>query len=328
MKIRDILEARAAIEKAVRVYFDDEGFVEVTTPVAVPHPNLDPNVYPVPLTVKDFQGRSNVLWLHTSPELSMKKLLAMGSGNIYQVGPVFRDGERTKKHRCEFSMLEWYRTHGDYEEAMRDTIRVFRAACRAVSGEEMVVYQGTHYDLAEPWDELTMAEVFYKYAGVGSWDPVELQEALEEAGCSVGRDSTIRDLFFQLYMERVEPFLGIERPLIVRDYPDFLGTMARPRPDDPNVLERFEVYIGGMELANGYSELTDPVELEKRMIEVLGDLENGGMRGLSVDGEFLEAVKNIPPCAGVSVGMDRLAMIVLDADDISQVVFPYGEKTT
>jgi lysyl-tRNA synthetase class 2 len=168
-----------------------------------------------------------------------------------------------------------------------------------------------------------MAEAFYNYAGVGSWDPGELREALEGAGCRVRRDSTVRDLFFQLYLERVEPVLGAQRPMIVRDYPDFLGTMARPRPDDPRILERFEVYIGGMELANGYSELTDPVQLEERMVEVLDDLEDQGMRGLSVDGEFLESVESLPPCAGVSVGMDRLVMLLMDAEDISQVLFPY-----
>jgi lysyl-tRNA synthetase class 2 len=134
MDLRNILEARAAIKEAVRVYFDGEGFVEVATPVAVSHPNLDPNVYPVPVVLKDFHGRPHNLWLQTSPELSMKKLLAKGSGNIYQIGPVFRDGEKSRLHRCEFTMLEWYRVQADYEEAMRDTIRVFRAACRAVTG--------------------------------------------------------------------------------------------------------------------------------------------------------------------------------------------------
>jgi lysyl-tRNA synthetase class 2 len=328
MELRNILEARAAMEGAVRDYFDSEGFVEVTTPVAVPHPNLDPNVCPVPVTIRDFKGRPHEMWLQTSPELSMKKLLAMGSGSIYQVGRVFRDGEKTKRHRCEFSMLEWYRVQADYEEAMRDTIRVFRAACRAVTGEEQLTYQGIMYDLAQPWDEITMAEAFYRYAGVGSWDADELREALRSEGIKVKRESTVQDLFFTLYVEKVEQGLGLERPVIVRDYPAFLGTMARPRPDDPKILERFEVYIGGLELANGYSELTDPVELEERMIAVLRDLEEEGVQGLSVDEEFLEAVKNLPPCTGVSVGMDRLAMVVLDADDISQVVFPFEEKTT
>jgi lysyl-tRNA synthetase class 2 len=328
MNLRSILEARAAMEEAVRAYFDEEGFVEVTTQVVVRHPNLDPNVHPIPVTIRDFNDQPGKFWLHTSPELSMKKLLAMGSGDIFQIGPVFRDGERTRLHRCEFSMLEWYRIHANYEDAIRDTIRIVRAACRVVRGEEKAFFAGQEYDLAAPWEEMTMAEAFHHHAGVESWEADELREALEEEGCIVGPGSMVQDLFFQLYLEKVEPVLGVERPTIVRDYPAFLGTMAGSRADDPKILERFEVYIGGMELANGYTEFNDPVELGERMDTVLRDLERKGIQGLSVDEEFLEAMNRLPPCAGVSIGMDRLAMVVLDADDISQVVYPYEPETT
>lgn len=327
MSIRSILEARAAMEEAVRAWFDEEDFVEVTTPAVLPHPNLDPNVHPVSVIIRDFGGKPHDLWLHTSPELSMKKLLAMGSGSIYQIGPVFRDGENTRLHRCEFSMLEWYRVHADYEDAIRDTIRVMRAVCRAVTGEERAVFAGRDYDLAKQWEELTMAEAFNRYAGVQSWDPEELRETLKSMGYGVRKNSTVQDLFFQLYMEKVEPGLGVERPVIVRDYPAFLGTMARPKPDDPAILERFEIYIGGVELANGYSELTDPLELSERMDNVLRDLEEAGIKGLTVDDEFLEAADNLPPCAGVSLGMDRLAMVAMDAEDIAQVVYPFEKRT-
>ena len=173
-----------------------------------------------------------------------------------------------------------------------------------------------------------MAEAFDRHTGVKSWDPEELRDTLRSMGCALKKQSTVQDLFFQLFVEKVEPELGVERPVIVRDYPAFLGTMARSRLDDPTVLERFEVYIGGVELANGYSELTDPVELGERMVSVIRDLENTGIKGLTVDHEFLDAVGNLPPCSGVSVGMDRLAMIVLDANDITQVVYPYNVRTT
>jgi lysyl-tRNA synthetase class 2 len=302
--------------------------VEVVTPVALLHPNLDPNVFPLAVLIRDHTGREQNHWLHTSPELSMKKLLAMGSGNIYQIGPVFRDSERSPLHRCEFTMLEWYRVQADYEDAIRDTIRVFRTACSAATGGEKTVFRGREYDLSLPWEEITMAEAFDRYADVRSWDPDELREGLVNTGSTVLPQSGVQDLFFQLYLEKVEPALGVERPVIVRDYPAFLGTMARPRSDDQTLLERFEVYIAGVEVANGYSELTDPVELEQRMNLVLHDLDSAGIKGLTVDYEFLEAVGNLPPCAGVSVGMDRLSMITLDADDISQAVFPYTEGST
>ena len=315
------------MEEAVRVYFNDEGFVEVTTPVVVPHPNLDPNIRPVPVNIADLSGESYRSWLHTSPELSMKKLLAKGSGSIYQIGPVYRDEEHTRLHRCEFSMLEWYRVDADYEDAIRDTIRVVRAVCRAVTDGEELIFGGRSYDLAQQWEEITMAEAFRRYAGVESLSHDDLVEALENLGYRIGVESDIEDLFFHVYVETVEPSLGVERPTIIKDYPSFLGTMARPREDDPHTLERFEVYIAGLELANGYTELTDSVELAVRMEKVLTDLSVDGVEGLTIDDQFLEAMVDLPPCAGVSVGMDRLAMLALDAQDIAQVVFPYESQT-
>jgi lysyl-tRNA synthetase class 2 len=315
------------MEKAVRAWFDEEGFIQVTTPVAVSHPNLDPNVLPVPVTVRDFHGDPVHLWLHTSPELSMKKLLAAGSGSIYQIGPVFRDGERTRLHRCEFTMLEWYRVDADYEDAIRDTIRVFRAAMRAVTGGDEVVYRGLEFDLSEPWEELTMAQAFQRYAGLESWDAEEMRRVLGEMGHVFEPESTVEDLFFHLYLEKVEPELGMLRPAIVKDFPAFLGTMAEAKPESPAVLERFEVYIGGVELANGYTESRNPMILRERMEKAARSLALEGAGDLPVDERFLDAIREMPPCAGVSVGMDRLAMIALDADDISQVVYPFEEKT-
>ena len=311
------------MEEAVRAYFDDEGFAAVTTPSVVPHPNLDPNIRPVPVNIPDLSGGSCRHWLHTSPELSMKKLLAKGSGSIYQIGPVFRDEEHTRFHRCEFSMVEWYRVDAGYEDAIRDTIRVVRAVCRAVTNGEELIFGGRSYDLAQQWEEITMAEAFRRYAGVDSLTHDDLAEALESLGYRVSAESGVEDLFFHVYVEAVEPSLGIERPTIVKDYPSFLGTMARPREDDPDTLERFEVYIAGVELANGYTELTDSMELAGRMEKVLRDLSEDGVEGLTIDEQFLEAMNDLPPCAGVSVGMDRLAMLVLDAQDIGEVVFPF-----
>ncbi|MBN2719829.1 MAG: EF-P lysine aminoacylase GenX [Proteobacteria bacterium] len=325
--LQKILRGRMAMEEAVRTYFAGEGFLEATTPVAVPHPNLDPNVCPVPVTVRDFSGFPSRLWLHTSPELSMKKLLARGSGSIFQLGPVFRDGEKTPRHRQEFSMLEWYRAGADYRDAMKDTIAVIRAAARAVRGEEQALFSGKAYDLAGRWEEITMADAFRRYAGVGSWETRELREALRESVPDPDPGMTLEDLFFHLYVGKVEPELGREGPVIVKDFPSFLGTMARPLAKDPAVLERFEVYVAGLELANGYTEFSDRAEIRGRMAAALGGLEKEGVAGLTLDEDFLDALSGMPPCAGVSVGMDRLAMLLFDARDIAQVVFPFVEET-
>lgn len=311
------------MEGAIRAYFNGEGFIEVTTASLVEHPNLDPNIRPVPVNIADPSGKPYHRWLHTSPELSMKKLLARGSGNIYQIGPVFRDGEHGHLHRCEFSMLEWYRVDADYEDAIRDTIRIVRSACLAVTGSEVLTLHGSTFDLEDRWEEMTMAEAFESYAGVDSLTRESLAAAMEDLGYRVDPESGVEELFYHLYVEAVEPHLGIERPTILKDYPSFLGTMAKTREDDPRLLERFEIYIAGLELANGYTESSDAVELAERMERVVADFESDGLPGLSIDEEFLEAMAHLPPCAGVSVGMDRLAMLALDLDDISHVVFPF-----
>ena len=323
--LMEVLEARAAMTQAVRDYFTREGFLEVSTPALVRHPNLDPNVRPVAVSIHDQAGRHSRRWLHTSPELSMKKLLAGGAGSIYQIGPVFRDSEHSPLYRCEFTMLEWYRLEAGYEDAIRDTIRVVRAASRPISGGDEVTFKGRSYDLAGQWEEVTVAQAFDRYAGVRSLSSDDLSDALEGMGYTVRPDEPVEDLFFHVFVEAVEPFLGLERPTIIRDYPSFLGTMASAKPDDPKTLERFEVYIAGLEMANGYTELTDATQLAHRMEKVMADLTAQGVRDLSIDEDFLEAMAGLPPCAGVSVGMDRLAMLVLDRDDISEVVYPHGE---
>ncbi len=326
--INRVLHARAALEGAVRAYFNGEGFLEVTTPAALPFPNLDPHIRPIPLSIRDFSGRIHRHWLHTSPELSMKKLVARGAGDIYQIGPVFRDEEITPHHRSEFSMLEWYRTGADYDEVIEDTVNVIKSCCRSLQGSTRFSRSGRDWDLAGPWEDLTMLEVFGRYAGVDSFTESAMTSALQAAGYAGGLGAGLEDLFFRIYVDIVEPELGKEKPTIVRDFPDFLGTMARPKPGPPGFLERFEVFIDGLELANGYSELTEAEELRGRMERVRVSLESDGVEGLAIDGDFLDAVRGLPDCAGVSLGMDRLAMLLLGANDISQVVFPFDMETT
>lgn len=319
--LRTTLEALAVMRKAARGYFAAEGFVEVATSTLLPFPNLDPNVRPVPVSVNGPDGYHRH-WLHTSPELSMKKLLAAGSGSIFQICPVYRDEESTPQHRREFNMLEWYRADADYEAAMEDTVRVFRKMCMGVSGSMVINRAGVEFDLDRRWEVMTMASAFRSYAGVESFTSLEMSSALEARGYRCSRDDGREELFFRLYVDAVEPHLGRTAPTIVKDFPDFLGTMARVKPGCPGFLERFEVFIGGIELADGYSELTDGEELEKRMDKVRESLAADGVDGLEVDREFIEASSRLDSCAGVSVGMDRLAMLLLGTGDIGQVIFP------
>ncbi len=311
------------MENAVRAYFNGEGFVEVTTPAALMFPNLDPNIKPIRLSAKDLSGTSSDHWLHTSPELSMKKLIAAGSGSIFQICPVFRDEEVTPVHNMEFSMLEWYRVETDYNTAIKDSVNVLLAAIRAVTGTSVATRGGSEFDLEGPWEEITMNEAFKKFAGVDAFNRENMLDALGERGKKEALDAAPEEIFFRLYIQSVEPELGRYRPTVLKEFPSFLGTMAKPKDDDPELLERFEIFIGGLELANGFSELTDPDELERRMKKVSLALARDGLSGARVDREFLEASSRLGRCAGVSVGMDRLAMLAMGADTISEAIFPF-----
>lgn len=320
---REILKARARMENAVRAYFNGEGFVEVTTPAALMFPNLDPNIKPIRLSAKDLSGTSSDYWLHTSPELSMKKLVAAGSGSIFQICPVFRDEEVTPVHSMEFSMLEWYRVETDYNTAIKDSVNVLLAAIRAVTGTSVATRGGSEFDLEGPWEEITMNEAFKRFAGVDAFNREDMLDALGAKGKREALNADLEEIFFRLYVQSVEPELGRYRPTVVKEFPSFLGTMAKPKDDDPELLERFEIFIGSLELANGFSELTDPDELERRMKKVSLALARDGLSGARVDREFLEASSRLGRCAGVSVGMDRLAMLAMGADAISEVIFPF-----
>jgi len=314
------------MEKAVRAYFDAQGFTEVRTPVALPFPNLDPNVKPVAMWLEDFDGNRSRYWLHTSPELAMKMLLAEGAGDIYQISSVFRDGEVTLMHRPEFTMLEWYRQDTDYNDAIVDTTQVVKAVCSHVNGSHILSWAGQKFDLDGHWEQLTMLEAFRKHADVDSFDREEMSGRLAEGGTRIDRKQPVEEVFLRLFVEKVEPYLGMEAPTIIKDFPGFLGTMAMPVRENPDLLERFEVYIGGVELANGYSELTDAEELKVRMGKVKDSLTQAGVEGLNISPDFLEAVKRLPRCSGVSVGMDRLLMLCLGKEDISEVVFPFQKE--
>ncbi len=319
---RERLKARARMNYAVRAYFNGEGFVEVTTTAALRFPNLDPNVKPVWFSPGSICAADGGLWLHTSPELSMKKLVAEGSGDIFQICQVFRDESPSPIHNFEFTMLEWYRTGADYRDAVKDTVNVLLAVCQAVCGKTTVTRDGVEFNMEGPWEEISMAEAFTRFAGTSSFERPHLVDALEKRGYAGLEEESLEDLFFRLFVDAVEPMLGKFRPTVIRDFPAFLGTMAKPAESDPSILERFEIYVGGLELANGFTELTDTVDLRGRMKKVLESFQDSGLPDLSIDEEFIQAAGGLGQCAGVSVGLDRLAMLVMEAEDISQVMFP------
>ena len=294
-QIKANLERRAIILDGIRAFFKKEGFLEVETPVLVPQ--AAPEQFIAPFTV-------NGWFLSTSPEMHMKRLLAAGYGSVFQITRCFRKGERGRLHNPEFTMLEWYRVDADYLQIIDDTERLVQAVAGDLGPGATIRYQGQDINLARPWPRTTVSKAFRKSA---DWDPV------------LRLDPERFDLDL---MDKVMPGFSNNRPTVLMDYPAANASMARLKPGDRKVAERAEVFIGGLELANAYTELTDAAELEKRFREVIeetGDSESHR----PMPRRFLKAMADLPACGGIALGVDRLVMLLCDAASIDEVVaFP------
>ncbi|MBV9076830.1 MAG: EF-P lysine aminoacylase GenX [Methylobacteriaceae bacterium] len=269
------------------------------------------------------------LYLHTSPELAMKKLLAAGERRLYALAHVFRNRERGALHHPEFTMLEWYRTEETYDSVVADTVALVRLAA-TLSGRDRFSFRGRVADpRAEP-ERLSVHDAFRRHAGIellatvdaaGETDRAALAEACRGAGIRVAADDTWSDLFSRALVERVEPRLGIDRPTILDRYPVPEAALARPAADDPRVAERFELYLCGVELANGFGELTDADEQRRRFeAEMVEKARVYGER-YPIDEEFLAALALMPPASGVALGFDRLAMLASGAERVDDVIW-------
>lgn len=300
---RDILAAkkpfltvRGSVLKVIRLFFEDQGFIEIQTPVLTRAPAPEEHIDAIP--VGDW-------FLSTSPELYMKRLLAAGYEKIFQIAPVFRQGERGKLHHPEFTLLEWYRLHSNYEVLQNDCTDLLRCVYRAVVGSGKLSVGANRLEVAGKWEHLTVREAFLRHA---DWDPVATHDP---------------DRFDLDLVDKVEPHLGFPLPCILSDYPLFQAALARRKPDDPSVAERFELYWGGIELANGFSELNDPHEQRQRFLQTTEVRRRSGRKCYPVAEEFLNSLEYLAPCAGIALGVDRLTMLLTQAEELDQVVaFP------
>ena len=291
--IRSNLQRRARIVETVRIFFSAAGFLEIDTPVRIPAPAPEAHI--------DAQ-ESGDWFLQTSPELCMKRLLAAGYGKIFQICRCFRKGERGGRHVPEMTLLEWYAAGFDYLDLMKQCEDLIGFVADRVKADRLLTYQGHTVDLTPPWDRLSVSDAFRRYGGMTA------EAALD------------RDCFDEVMGIEIEPKLGLHRPLFLYDYPARCGALARLKPGDPTVAERFELYIAGMELCNAFSELTDPLEQRARF-----ETENRarGAAGKTVypaAEPFLQALASMPPAAGNALGVDRLVMLFCDAASIDEVV--------
>jgi lysyl-tRNA synthetase class 2 len=317
---RDASRARQTMYAALRAFFLARGFEEVETPLLVAAPGMEPHIqaFEVPFIPETDLGRRRPLYLHTSPEYAMKRLLADGYGPVFQICKVFRNGEVSQTHNPEFTMLELYRPNADYEAIMRDVEEALLAVERALGV--------TGPFSRAPFERVTVRDAVLKTTGVDLFacrSPAELRQAAEAVGVRVGSAERFEDVFFHLFLTKVEPTLGVDRPTFLTEYPSEMASLARLKPQDARVAERFELYGGGMELANGFSELTDGEEQRRRLVEEQALRTELGKPVYPLDERFLDAVGRMPPSGGVAVGLDRVLMAILGQRSISEVLlFP------
>ena len=331
--IRPFLTARGAVTRAIRTWFDEQGFAEVETGILQVSPGNETHLH-APRTELTGRGAERATrYLRTSPEFACKKLLAAGEPKIFELARVFRDRERGDVHLPEFTMLEWYRADAGYDAVMADSIVIIAHAAH-VTGIGQFSFRGKIADpFAEP-ELLTVAAAFERFAGIdllatvadGEGDRGALAAAAK-AKVRIRDDDTWSDIFSKVLVEHVEPKLGQGRLTVLFEYPMPEAALARTKPSDPRVAERFEVYACGVELANGFGELTDAGEQRRRFKEAMDEKQRRYGERYPLDEEFLDAVAQMPEASGVALGFDRLVMLASGALRVDQVVWtpPAGE---
>jgi elongation factor P--(R)-beta-lysine ligase len=292
--IKARLRKRAGLISAVRTYFDERNFIEVETPIVIKAPAPEEYIEGIP--VEDG-------FLRTSPELQMKEMLCAGYEKIYQIGACFRKNEFGKRHRPEYTMLEWYETEINYIQLLEFTAGLLRLAAQKINASLLLEYQGQAIDLTVAPQIITVRDAYKKYADIDI-DQIATEEDFDE-----------------IMTTKIEPHLGIGQMTFLIDYPANRAALARLKPSNPEIAERWELYLGGMEIANAYGELTDPVEQRKRFEEAQIVRAKNNFVPYPFPEEFLKALESgMPECSGCALGVDRLAMIFTDSADIADVI--------
>ncbi len=288
------LRVRAEMIRAIRRFFIKSDYLEVETPFRIPGPAPESHIDAIP---------SDGWFLHTSPELCMKRLLAAGYPRIFQICKCFRGGERGTIHIPEFTLLEWYKSGIGYREMMEECEGLITHVARSLGYERTLHYRGKEIAIQPPWERISVHNAFERYS------PVSLKKALEN------------NLFDEIMVHEIESRLGEQKnPVFLYDYPVVLGSLARTKRSNPEVAERFELYLGGLELANAFSELTDAAEQRKRFEKEQNYRRESGKHPYPMPERFLSELTVMPEASGIALGVDRLAMIFTDSESIDDVV--------
>jgi lysyl-tRNA synthetase class 2 len=326
---RPALMARTRIQAALRVWLAGEDFVEVDPVALQVSPGNEAHLHGFATQAIGNDGRAREMYLHTSPEFAMKKLLAAGETRIAAFSHVWRNRERGRLHSPEFTLLEWYRVRADYAVLMEDSAAMLRRACEAAGTAELR-FGTASCDPFSPFERLSVADAFARFAGIdllatcasgGGTDRNGLAAQAEAAGVSVAADDTWSDIFSRVLAGKVEPHLGHGRPTVLDRYPAAEAALARLCGDDPREAERFELYACGVELANGFGELTDAAEQRRRFEAEMDEKARVYGERYPLDEDFLAALALMPPAAGIALGFDRLVMLATAAPSIDHVIW-------
>ena len=325
---RPFLLGRARIKSALRAWFEAQGFIEVETGCLQVSPGNEAHLHAFKTELIGADQSLRPMYLHTSPEFAMKKLLAAGEDKIFTFAPVFRNREHGPTHASEFTMLEWYRTGTDYTAPMDDCGAMLRIAAET-AGAKWVSHRAITCDSRVAPERVTVAEAVSRHAGIdllatitpAGCDRDALADAALARGIRVGDDYTWSDIFARILTERVEAKLGVGRATLLCDYPLSQAALAKPSARDPRVAERFELYVCGVELANGFSELTGAAEQRRRFEAEMALRQARYGERYPIDDDFLAALSSMPQAAGCALGFDRLVMLATGAERLDQVIW-------
>jgi elongation factor P--(R)-beta-lysine ligase len=326
---RPVLMARNRIQAALRHWLAQEGFLEVDTAALQVSPGNEAHLHGFQTTAIGNDGQGRLMYLHTSPEFAMKKLLAAGETRIASFAHVWRNRERGALHSPEFTMLEWYRVGQDYSVLMEDCAAFARAACLA-AGTKALCFRDRVCDPFAPYERLSVAEAFRRHAGIdllatlaadGTPMPQALRAQMASVGLAASGDDTWSDMLSKVLVDKVEPHLGHGRLTVLDRYPAAEAALARRAPEDARVAERFELYACGVELANGFGELTNPDEQRRRFQAEMDEKARVHGERYPLDEDFLAALALMPPASGIALGFDRLVMLATHAPRIDDVIW-------
>jgi len=331
-RLKNVFDKKMDAVKAVRDFFWENGFKEAITPTALVSTDQEKYFDPIPVYFHEPNGQEHRLFLATSPEIGLKKLLAAGWTKIFQILQVFRDYEEFgNTHNPEFTMIEWYRGPGTYWEIMDDVENLYKYVAKKL-GVERLKYKEREIEIFTKWDRISMKELWQKHVGIDLDEYLtaeKMKQLAKDRGYQVKDDDTYESNFYKIFLNEIESKLGVDRPVFVYSFPALLASLCQDDPEHEGYVERFEFYVNGLELGNAYGELNDGKLQAQHLNENFEFRKKIGKMFYPVDEDFNQAVgQGMPKAGGIAIGIDRMIMLMTGAKDINEVIFESAKDQT